>query len=65
MSDSALTILFATRNGEHVLPRTLEAYCGLEAPSQAWKMVVVDNGSDDLTPAILKSFKKRLPLEIA
>jgi glycosyltransferase involved in cell wall biosynthesis len=63
VSDSALTILFATRNGEHVLRRTLEAYCGLEAPAQAWKMVIVDNGSDDLTPAILESFKERLPLE--
>ena len=26
-------------------------------------MVIVDNGSDDSTPAILSSFKKRLPLE--
>jgi glycosyltransferase involved in cell wall biosynthesis len=35
----------------------------VEAPSQAWKMVIVDNGSNDSTPAILESFKKRLPLE--
>ena len=63
MSDVALTVLFATRNGEHVLPRTLEAYCRIEQPSHAWKMVIVDNGSKDLTPAVITSFKKRLPLE--
>ena len=63
MPDVAVTVLFATRNGEHVLPRTLEAYCRVETPPHAWKMVIVDNGSDDLTPAILDSFKKRLPLE--
>jgi glycosyltransferase involved in cell wall biosynthesis len=58
-----LTVLFATKNGEDVLLRTLEAYCHLEQPSRGWKMVIVDNGSNDLTPAILASFKKRLPLE--
>jgi L-malate glycosyltransferase len=63
MSDVALTVLFATRNGEHVLPRTLEAYCRVEEPSHAWKIVIVDNGSSDLTPSILTSFKKHLPLE--
>jgi hypothetical protein len=64
MSDVDLTVLLATRNGEHVLPRTLEGYCHLEKPTKAWKLVIVDNGSDDSTPTILASFKTRLPLEI-
>jgi glycosyltransferase involved in cell wall biosynthesis len=59
----ALTVLIATRNGEHVLQRTLEGYCRVQAPSHGWKMVIVDNGSEDSTPVILASFKKRLPLE--
>ena len=63
MSTIALTVLFATRNGENVLPRTLEAYCRVKKPLQNWKIVVVDNGSEDSTPAILESFKQRLPLE--
>ena len=58
-----LTVLLATRNGGHVLPRTLEGYCRVEPPSR-WKIVIVDNGSDDFTPSILASFQNRLPLEI-
>ena len=63
MPTTDITVLFATRNGEHVLRRTLEGYCRAEEPPHAWKMVIVDNGSEDSTPAILASFKKRLPLE--
>ena len=63
MSGSTFTVLFATRNGERVLPRTLEGYCRTEKPPQRWKMVIVDNGSDDRTADILAAFGKRLPLE--
>jgi glycosyltransferase involved in cell wall biosynthesis len=64
MVDVALTVLFATRNGESVLPRTLEAYCRVKQPPCVWKMVVVENGSEDSTAAMLESYKARLPLEI-
>ena len=63
MSNVALTVLFSTRNGEGVLPRTLEGYCRVDKPLRPWKMVVVDNGSKNSTPEILASFEKRLPLE--
>jgi glycosyltransferase involved in cell wall biosynthesis len=63
MSHVELTVLFAARNGEDVLPRTLEAYCRAQQPSYPWKMVIVDNGSRDSTREILASFKRRLPLE--
>jgi glucosyl-dolichyl phosphate glucuronosyltransferase len=64
MSDVALTVLFSSRNGEQVLPRTLEAYCQMNRPPHRWKLVVVDNGSSDSTSVILESFRDRLPLEI-
>jgi glucosyl-dolichyl phosphate glucuronosyltransferase len=64
MAEPDLTVLFATRNGESVLPRTLEAYCRADNPPCGWKLVVIDNGSTDSTPVILRSFKNRLPLEI-
>ncbi len=59
-----LTVLFATRNGERVVARTLEGYCHIEPPPVNWKLVVVDNGSADLTVALVESFKGRLPLEL-
>ncbi len=59
-----LTVLFATRNGEHVLPRTLEGFRRAAPPAVPWKLVVVDNASGDSTPAILSSFKPYLPLEV-
>jgi glycosyltransferase involved in cell wall biosynthesis len=58
-----ITVLFATRKGESVLRRTLEAYCRMDTAPCAWKLIVVDNGSTDATPSILESFKARLPLE--
>jgi GT2 family glycosyltransferase len=64
MPNVQLTVLIATRNGEHVLPRTLGGYRRISAPSVGWKIVVVDNGSTDSTPEIIESFKKDLPLEM-
>jgi glycosyltransferase involved in cell wall biosynthesis len=45
-----LCVLLASRNGEHVLPRTLEAYRCAMPPAVQWKLIVVDNGSTDRTP---------------
>jgi len=59
-----LTVLFATRNGETVLPRTLKGYGEMEPPPVPWKLVIVDNGSSDATANILHGFSKRLPLQI-
>lgn len=57
-----LTVLLATRNRVTILRQTLEAFCRLQAPSSGWKLVIVDNGSTDQTPAVLASFANRLPL---
>lgn len=59
-----LVVLFATHNGEAVLPLTLEGYTRQVAPGVSWKIVVVDNASTDRTPEILRAFQSRLPLEI-
>jgi glycosyltransferase involved in cell wall biosynthesis len=64
MQKVQLTVLLATRNGEQVLQRTLEGYRRVTAPSVGWKIVIVDNGSTDSTPAILQFFKRHLPLEV-
>src|ERR1700730_10763568 len=64
MPQPLLTVLFATRNGEKVLSRTLGGYCELEQSPIKWKLVIVDNGSFDETSNIVHSFAERLPLQI-
>ena len=57
-----LTVLVATYNGAHTLPKSLDAYCQLQAPAGGWKLVIVDNGSSDETKQIIRSFSDRLPV---
>lgn len=57
-----LTVLMATHNGAKTLPRVLQAYTSLEYPAGGWHLVVVDNASEDRTPAILKEFSGKLPM---
>lgn len=59
-----LTVLFATRNGEASLDRTLEAMARLREPVGGWKLVAVDNGSEDRTPQILEAWRGRLALTV-
>jgi len=57
-----LTVLIATYNGVETLPEVLNAFCALEPPEGAWKLVIVDNGSTDHTKEIITTFCHRLPL---
>ena len=57
-----LTVVVATRNGARTLPHVLDGYQRLLAVPGGWKLVVVDNGSTDGTPAIVRQFAATLPL---
>jgi glycosyltransferase involved in cell wall biosynthesis len=57
-----LTVVFATRNRAALLDRVLAAFARLHDPPGGWKLVVVDNGSTDGTPALLRAWSDRLPL---
>ena len=59
-----LTVLFASRNGEAVLPRTLEGYRLAQTPPVAWEMVIADNGSTDSTRQIIDAFSQDLPIKL-
>ncbi|MTV36419.1 glycosyltransferase [Duganella radicis] len=52
----------ATRDGAGTLPNVLEAYCRLTPPPGGWRLLVVDNGSTDLTATLLANYTPRLPL---
>ena len=59
-----IAIIIATRNGERVLRRTLDGYCGVIRPSVSWKIIVADDGSMDATLEIAQSYSRHLPLEL-
>lgn len=59
-----VTVLMATRNGAAVLPRVLARYAEIAGHDSGWKMIAVDNGSTDATPAILCEWRDRLPLTV-
>ena len=55
-------IVMATYNGERYLPEMLDSLVAQKRPADF--IVVVDDGSKDSTPEILKSYENRLPLQI-
>ncbi|MBV6321865.1 glycosyltransferase [Duganella sp. HSC-15S17] len=54
----------ATYNGAQTLPKVLDGYCRLQAPSQAWRLVIIENGSSDGTGALIAQYRERLPLHL-
>jgi glycosyltransferase involved in cell wall biosynthesis len=58
------SVLFATRNGSHVLGRTLEGYRSQIDSGYKWKLIIVDNGSSDQSREIIQSYKRSLPIEL-
>jgi glycosyltransferase involved in cell wall biosynthesis len=59
---SRVTILFTTHNGADTLPRMLDTLQRLEPPIGGWKVIAVDNGSDDDSLPILKARADKLPM---
>jgi glycosyltransferase involved in cell wall biosynthesis len=57
-----LTVFIATKDRARILREVLESYCRLEQPQGGWKLVVVDNGSNDETEQVVSSFGKRIPV---
>ena len=59
-----VTVLFATLNGAHTLPRMLDTVERLELPADGWKVVAVDNGSADDSLRILEQRAAKLPMTV-
>ena len=57
-----LSVLIATYNGEKTLPAVLSAYSQQSLPKEEWKLVIVDNGSNDNTKEIINEFLPLLPI---
>lgn len=61
-SELDLSILIATRSRGDSLARTLKSMSRMNAGTLTWELVVVDNGSSDHTPHVLKVWSEHLPL---
>lgn len=55
-------MLIATRSRAASLRATLESMVRMDCAGVAWELVVVDNGSEDGTPELLREFEEKLPL---
>jgi len=60
----SISILVATHNGVHTLPRMLDAMMRLRNPVRNWRLLVIDNASTDATADLLETYRERLPLTI-
>jgi dolichol-phosphate mannosyltransferase len=56
--------LLPAYNEETGLPPVLETISGLKFPDEEWQVVVVDDGSSDTTPDLLKNRAERIPMTV-
>jgi glycosyltransferase involved in cell wall biosynthesis len=58
-----LSVVMCTRNRAASLERVLNSICKMAVPDgQRWEMVLVDNGSVDETPLVVKRFEEKIPI---
>lgn len=58
----SISVIICTRNRSALLEKCLLSVEGQTLAASAFEVVVVDNGSSDATPLLLKKFSERLPL---
>ena len=59
-----LTVLFSTYNGSDSLPLMLDSLTKVVSPKSGWKLVAINNNSNDSSIDILESYLNKLPLTI-
>jgi glycosyltransferase involved in cell wall biosynthesis len=62
MNSIDLSVIIATRNRATMLEQTLESLANQKSAGLQWEAIVVDNGSQDTTSAVLNRARSRLPL---
>lgn len=63
-SEPSISVIICTRNRAVLLEKCLSSIEEQTLSTDAFEVLVVDNGSSDDTPLLLKNFSKRLPLVV-
>jgi glycosyltransferase involved in cell wall biosynthesis len=58
-----ISVILPSHNGHRTLQLTLEAITQISLPESGVEFIVIDNASTDNTPAIIRAFQGRLPLQ--
>ena len=67
MSDTpslTVSLIVSTRNRADRLPEFLDCISLLEEPAGGWELILVDNGSIDATPALIRRFAADAPFAV-
>jgi glycosyltransferase involved in cell wall biosynthesis len=56
-----LSIVFATFKSEHILEKSLQAYCAINT-AYHWELIIVDNANRQETRDVINLYKDKLPL---
>jgi hypothetical protein len=64
MSKQGIDVLIATYNGSRTWPTMLEALARQQPTRRRLRYLVVDNASSDETPALLRAWADRLPIQL-
>jgi len=59
-----ITVGVCVKNGEKMLPAAIESVLNQTYPQQLIQLIIVDDGSTDGTPQILKKYAKQYPSQI-
>ena len=58
------SVIVPTRNRPALLAACLQSFCQLEYPADAWELIVVNDGGDDLVTAVSAQLQQSLPLKL-
>jgi len=57
-----ISVVFSTVNRASILEKTLHSIANVDCSPAEFEVIVVDNGSTDSTPQILRAFSSKIPL---
>src|SRR6056297_2762753 len=57
-----ISVIISTFKRSTVLEKTLSSFCALQTDDLIWELILIDNGNDTATKAVVDKFTKKLPI---